>query len=117
MSYNILYDDKEISLEEILAKLKDNSTLLPVQKMLMTVIRESLTFSLGNFNEYMFNLDTMDGLGHHGQLCRSFGEKIDTNIRGLWDCKRRLKSDAEVHRIQQENGLKLSDAELDLYHE
>ena len=113
---NIFYDAKEISLDDILVKVTDNSAVYPVQKMLMTVMRESLTFSLDNFNEYMFKLDK-DGLGHHGQLCRSFREKIDVNIRRLWDCKKVFKSCAEVQRIQKENDVELGDADLDLYHE
>ena len=130
----IFYDTKETNMIELFAKfiptLEDkskgtsvvndlfakiayeNSKVSPqlqVLSMLMSVIAESLPFSLDNFNAVMLRVPSQ------GDECKEVKEKIDVNVRTLQDYKRDLEQ--RVQCIQEEKGLEFDSKQLALFYD
>ena len=142
-SLGILYDVTETSMDEIFAKMtktsKDKSEwidgLFPklfltsdstkqvlqvkMMKLLMALIKETLTLSLDNFNLDMYSGYSLRNDTLYKRKCAEVRDKIDSNIRNLeQDFRKTLGRDKrnQVQLILEKEGLDLDKEELDLFY-
>ena len=114
-SVGIFFESESRSLDEIFEMVNlPRICLNPALRMFKTVMKETLTFSIPSFGEILCT-HVMDPLPR-SRILENAIRDIDDAITNLWVYKRKLKSDGGViKRIQRENDLKLSSADLSLF--